>query len=126
MSLLSGKIPGEATGIEIRHTTCDICSPQHHCGVCAYVKDGRLIKTEGWKEHPCSRGQICTKGVKYQEYLYRADRILTPLKRVGVRGEGTFQPISWEEAYGEIAERLNRIKREYGPEQVMFMNGYGK
>lgn len=126
MSALSGKIPGEATGIEIRHTTCDICSPQHHCGVCAYVKDGRLIKNEGWKEHPYSRGQLCTKGAKYQEYLYRADRVLTPLKRVGARGEGRFQPISWEEAYQTIAQRLNRIKREYGPEQVMFMNGYGK
>lgn len=126
MSVLQGKIPGVESGIEIKHTTCDICSPQHHCGVCAYVKDGKLVKTEGWKEHPYSKGQICTKGANYKDYLYRSDRIQTPLKRVGKRGEGKFVPISWEEAYQEIADNLNRIKREYGPEQVMFMNGYGK
>ena len=121
-----GKIPGVDPGVEIRHTTCDICSPQHHCGVNAYVKDGRLIKTEGWREHPYSKGQICTKGAAYKDYLYRKDRVLTPLKRVGKRGEGVFEPISWEEAYREIAAQLNRIKRDHGPEQVMFMNGYGK
>lgn len=123
---LKSKIAGDGSGIEIRHTTCDICSPQHHCGVNAYVKNGRLIKTEGWAEHPYSKGQICTKGAAYKEYLYRPDRIKTPLRRAGARGEGKFEPISWEEAYGEIAENLNRIKREHGPEQVMFMNGYGK
>lgn len=122
---MAAKIPGR-DGIEIRHTTCDICSPQHHCGVCAYVKDGKLIKTEGWDEHPYSKGQICTKGADYKDYLYREDRIKTPLKRVGERGEGKFVPISWEEALKEVADNLNRIKHEYGPEQVMFMNGYGK
>lgn len=109
-----GKIPGVDPGVEIRHTTCDICSPQHHCGVNAYVKDGRLIKTEGWREHPYSKGQICTKGAAYKDYLYRKDRVLTPLKRVGKRGEGVFEPISWEEAYREIAAQLNRIKRTMG------------
>lgn len=126
MNVCPGKLPGASTGIEIRHTTCDICSPQHHCGVSAYVKDGRLIKTEGWAEHPYSKGQICTKGAAYKDYLYRPDRILTPLRRAGKRGEGRFVPISWEEAYAEIAENLNRIKHDYGPQQVMFMNGYGK
>ena len=123
---LKDKIPCADSGIEIRHTTCDICSPQHHCGVSAYVKDGRLIKTEGWKEHPYSKGQLCTKGAAYKDYLYRADRVKTPLKRVGQRGSGEFKEISWDEAYSEIAEKLNGIKREHGAEQVMFMNGYGK
>ena len=55
-----GKIPGVDPGVEIRHTTCDICSPQHHCGVNAYVKDGRLIKTEGWRE-PLIRMVLCPR-----------------------------------------------------------------
>lgn len=54
------------------------------------------------------------------------DRILTPLKRVGERGEGQFEPITWEQAYDEIASRLNGIKAEYGADAVAFFGGYNK
>ena len=79
----------------------------------AYVCGGRVIKVEGWPEHPYSQGSICTKGAAYRDYLYRKDRILHPLKRVGPRGSGEFQEISWEEAIGTVAQRLNRIKRAH-------------
>ena len=123
---MTSKVPQAGNGIEIAHTTCDICSPQHHCGMNAYVRGGRVIKVEGWAEHPYSRGSICTKGAAYRDYLYREDRILHPLKRVGPRGSGRFQEISWEEAIETVAHRLNRIKREHAADEVMFMNGYGK
>lgn len=124
--LIKGKIPCEETGIQIRHTLCAICSPANNCGIDAYVKDGRLIKVEGTQEHPKNHGFLCTKGQANRAFIYRKDRILTPLKRVGERGEGKFQAISWEEAYGEIAARLNGIKAEDGPEAVAFFGGYNK
>lgn len=121
---MANKIPSE--GIQICKTTCDICSPQHHCGVNAYVKEGRLIKVEGCPEHPYSRGRLCTKGAAYKDYIYRDDRVLHPLRRVGPRGSGQFEEISWQEAIDTVAQRLNRIKREHGAHSVLFMNGYGK
>lgn len=124
--LMKAKIPCAETGIEIRHTLCAICSPANNCGINAYVKDGKLIKVEGTLEHPKNHGLLCTKGQANREFIYRKDRILTPLKRVGERGEGKFKEISWEEAYREIADRLNAVKKAEGPEAVAFFGGYNK
>lgn len=123
---IKAKIPGEDTGIELRRTMCDICSPGMHCGINAYVKDGKVIKIEGLDNHPVNDGRLCTKGMANREYVYREDRIKTPLKRVGKRGEGKFEPISWEEAYALIADRLNQCKETYGAESVAFYSGYSK
>ena len=60
--LLKAKIPCAETGIEIRHSLCDICSPTSHCGVNCYVKDGVIIKVEGDENHPLNQGLLCTKG----------------------------------------------------------------
>lgn len=123
---IKAKIPGEDTGIEIRHTMCDICSPGMHCGINAYVKDGKVIKIEGIDGHPVNDGRLCPKGLANRQFIYRQDRIQTPLRRVGKRGEGKFEPISWEEAYAEIARNLNAAKAAYGPESVAFYSGYSK
>lgn len=123
---LKAKIPGDDTGIEIRHSLCAICSPSHHCGLDCYVKDGKIIRVEGTPEHPYSHGKLCTKGSSQRNYIYREDRIRTPLRRVGERGEGKFEPISWDEAYHLIAEGLNKVKEEYSPHSVAFYSGYSK
>lgn len=123
---IKAKIPGEDTGIEIKHSLCSICDPSHHCGVDCYVKDGEIIRIEGTPEHPYNHGKLCTKGSAMRNYIYREDRLRTPLKRVGERGEGKFEPISWDEAYAIIAERLNAVKETYSPHSVAFMSGYCK
>ena len=123
---IKAKIPGEDTGITVKKTICDICCPSFHCGIDAYVKDDTVVKVEGTEEHPVNHGLLCAKGLASRQYIYHEDRIKTPLRRVGKRGEGKFTPISWEEAYGEIARRLGRIKWENGPESVLFASGYGK
>lgn len=123
---IKAKIPGPDTGIQVRHTLCDICSPGMHCGINAYIKDGRVIKIEGLDGHPSNDGRLCTKGLANREYIYREDRIKTPLRRVGKRGEGRFEPITWEEAYKEIAKGLNACKEAYGAESVAFYSGYSK
>ena len=124
--LIRAKIPCPETGIEVKHTVCAICSPAYNCGIDAYVKDGKLLKVEGMDEHPRSRGCLCTKGLSNRGYVYREDRILTPLRRVGKRGEGRFQPITWDEAYGEIAQKLLAIREKDGADAVAFFGGYNK
>jgi anaerobic selenocysteine-containing dehydrogenase len=125
--LLRNKIPCKETGIEIRKTICAICEGGvTSCGVNAYVKDDKVIKVEGMTEFPQNRGTLCSKGNANRQYLYNSDRILTPLKRTGPRGSGSFKPISWDEAYNEIAEKLLKIKAETGPESVVFGVGYTK
>lgn len=111
---------------EIRHTICDICCPSFHCGIDAQIEDGRVVKVAGMKEHQASHGRICTKGLMNREYIYHKDRLKTPMRRVGERGSGMFEPISWEEAYQEISEKLLKLKEQYGSESVMFYSGYSK
>lgn len=122
--LIKAKVASEETGIEIKRTICGICSAG--CGVDAYVKDGRVVKVEGTKGHPASKGYLCTKGLANREYIYRQDRIKTPLRRTGRKGEGKFEAITWEQAYEEIAGRLNGYKKEFGPDSVAFYTGYSK
>lgn len=124
--LLKAKIPCPETGITVRRTFCDICSPGAHCGVDAYVKDGEIIKIEGTKDHPLNQGLLCTKGASNRQYIYREDRIKTPLKRTGPKGSGQFTPITWEEAYQTIAEKLLGYRSRYGAQSVFFSSGYSK
>ena len=124
--LIKGKIPGEATGIEVRKSICTICDPTTQCGLDCYVKDGRIIKVEGTLENPHSGGTLCAKGAAQRQWVYNEDRVRTPLKRVGPRGSGQFVPISWTEALDAIAENLQKLKAESGPESVFFYCGYPK
>lgn len=124
--LLKAKIPCKETGIEIRHTMCDICTPGPQCGVDAYVKDGKIIKIEGTENYPTNRGALCTKGASGRQFVYREDRIRYPMKRVGERGDGRYERISWEEALSLIAEGLKESKEKWGPEGTAFITGYPK
>jgi len=124
--LSRGKIPVPDTGIEVRKSICTICDPTTQCGLDLYVKDGKIIKVEGSKENPYSMGTLCSKGAANRQYIYSEDRLKTPLKRTGPRGSGKFEPISWDEALNTIAANCNKIKKQNGPEAVVFFAGYTK
>ena len=124
--LQKAKIPCPETGIEIRHTVCDICTPGPQCGIDAYIKDGKVIKIEGTEGFPTNNGALCTKGAANRQYIYRDDRLKTPMKRAGPRGEGKFEPIGWDEAMKICAAELNKVKAAYGAEAVTFLCGYSK
>lgn len=103
---------------------CDICS--FGCPVRSFIKDGKIIGVEPDRDSTVGRGFLCAKGYASRQYVYRPDRIKTPLKRIGKRGEGEFVPISWNEALYEIADKLNGYKAEYGADSVAFYTGYTK
>jgi thiosulfate reductase/polysulfide reductase chain A len=90
------------------------------CGVLAKVEEGRIVKLEGNPDHPHSRGKLCARGQSGLMNAYDPDRVLTPLIRVGKRGEGLFRKASWDEALDLVAENMLKIKNQYGPEAMVF------
>lgn len=99
-------------------TMCEMCV--WRCGVRAKVEEGRVTKLEGNLEHPHSRGRLCARGQAGLMNTYDPDRVLTPLIRVGKRGEGKFRRASWSEALDLVAENMTKIKNTYGPEAMIF------
>ncbi|WP_373378597.1 molybdopterin-dependent oxidoreductase [Cupriavidus nantongensis] len=79
------------------------------CALLVTVEDGRAVKVAGDPDHPGTQGVLCTKVSRYTERTYHPDRLLTPMKRVGKKGEGKFAPVSWDEALDTIATRLQAI-----------------
>ncbi|WP_179469754.1 molybdopterin-containing oxidoreductase family protein [Mycolicibacterium vinylchloridicum] len=93
-----------------QHTTyCRICEPL--CGMVATVDDGRLVALRPDKEHPLSSGFACQKGIAFTEVQNDPDRVTTPLRRTAAG----FEPVSWDEAMSDIADRLGAILRAHGP-----------
>lgn len=88
------------------------------CAMHVTVRDGVAIKVAGDPDHPTTRGSLCTKVSRYLERTYHKDRLLHPLRRVGNKGEGRFERITWDQALDEIAARLKPIIAE-NPEQLL-------
>ncbi|NCT22388.1 molybdopterin-dependent oxidoreductase, partial [bacterium] len=107
-----------AAGDGVISTMCEMCV--WRCGVLAKIKDGRVVKLDGNPEHPHSRGNLCPRGQSGLMNTYDPDRVLTPLIRVGKRGEGKFRPASWEEALDLVASKMTEIKNKYGAEAMVF------
>jgi len=103
-------------------TICFNC--ESACGLMAYVDQTtfEIRKFEGNPAHPGSRGRNCAKGPATHNQTYDPERILYPLKRVGERGEGKWKRVSWEEAMGEIAEKM-RASRERRRDGIMYHVG---
>lgn len=122
--LLKARIPGEETGIEVKTGICGFCGGK--CFVDVYCKDGKVVKIEGNNTMPGANGRICVKGAAMKQALYNPKRLLYPMKRVGERGEGKFERISWDEAFTTIADKLNESKAKYGADSTLFYVGHPK
>lgn len=79
------------------------------CALLVHVEDGKAVAVKGDADHPTTAGVLCTKVSRYTERTYHADRLLYPQKRVGKKGEGKFERISWEEALTTISEKLQAV-----------------
>ena len=79
------------------------------CALLTTVRDGVALRVQGNPDHPLTDGVLCTKVSRYAERTYHPDRVLTPLRRVGPKGAGRFEPVSWDKALADIATRLSAI-----------------
>ncbi len=79
------------------------------CAIRVTVTDGVAIKVQGDPDHPPTHGALCTKVSRYPQRTYHPDRVLQPMKRVGPKGSGRFEPVGWDEALDDIAARLKEI-----------------
>ena len=128
---LAGHLAGQGTatasgpsGLQKIPTFCDICFWK--CGAIAYVQDGRLWKIEGNPDDPLSRGRLCPRGTGGVGAHFDDDRLKAPLIRRKQRGEDVWAHVTWDEALGHIAEKMQAIKARYGPEAVaLFSHGLG-
>ncbi|HEX3147342.1 MAG TPA: molybdopterin oxidoreductase family protein [Gemmataceae bacterium] len=90
------------------------------CGLVVTVKDGKAIDLRGDKEHPFTKGFLCQKVSHYLDRVYHRDRLLFPMRRLGPKGEGKFERISWDEAIRTIADRFQAIADSpYGPQAIL-------
>ncbi len=95
-------------------TTCWECSTL--CGALATVRDGRVVEVLPNPAHPTSQGAFCIKGMRgLPESTYGPERITHPMRRVGARGGGQFERISWDAALDEMADRLAEVRTRHGP-----------
>ncbi|MBK6843482.1 MAG: molybdopterin oxidoreductase family protein [Gemmatimonadetes bacterium] len=90
------------------------------CATLVTVRDGEAIRIQGDSEHPFTAGFLCAKVNRYLERTYHRDRLTHPLRRVGPKGEGRFEQVSWEVALSEIARRLAEIANSPdGPQAIL-------
>jgi anaerobic dimethyl sulfoxide reductase subunit A len=106
--------------------------PAHNCGgrclLIAHVQDGKITRLDT-DDRPDTLAapqlRACVRGRAYLRRQYHPDRLLTPLRRVGRRGDGEFRPISWEEALETVAAQFERVKRQYGSSALFVPYGTG-
>ena len=105
---------------EIRKTTCYMCACR--CGINVHLKNGKVKYIEGNRDHPVNKGVLCAKGSAGIMQHYSPARLNAPMKRVGERGSGEFEEITWDEAFDIAAGWLAPI-RENTPEKLAFFTG---
>jgi len=114
-----------ARGETVVPTVCGMCGPGGPgggCGIYAFVRDGRFVRVAGMDESPNNRGALCAKAHAAPQWVYSADRLTRPLRRIGEKGEGKFEAISWDAAIDHIATVLLRQKKAYGPESLAVLS----
>ena len=117
----TAKIKNDYRKAEKRTSVCLNCSTV--CGIVGYMIDGKLVKVAGNPEDPNNGKHLCAKGQSGPTINDYADRILYPLQRAGKRGEGLWRRITWDEAYAELAKRVQRCIDAKTPEQVVVHYG---
>jgi len=105
---------------EVRKTTCYMCACR--CGINVHMKKGKVAYIEGNRDHPVNQGVLCAKGSAGIMQHNSPARLRNPMKRVGPRGSGEFESISWKEALQIATDWLEPLRRE-APEKLAFFTG---
>ena len=104
--------------MQIKKTICPYDCPTS-CGLIVETDGKKIINVKGDKNHPATQGVICRKMRNYEESIHSNDRILTPLRRTGKKGQGEFKEITWEEALTEITNKWKEIIDKDGPSAIL-------
>ena len=105
-------------------TTCK-AGEGFRCGLLVDVKDGTIVKVRPTGPDDPSGKTACPKGLATAELVHHPDRLKYPLKRVGKRGEGQWERVSWDEAMDDIANKFKDISGKYGPASISWMTCSG-
>jgi anaerobic selenocysteine-containing dehydrogenase len=104
-----------------------VCRSCHGgCGALLHVRAGRLVKIEGDRASPLNHGRLCPIGTVTVDLVNHPDRLKFPQRRIGPRGSGKWERISWDAALDEISRRLLAIREEFGPEAIALGTGTGR
>lgn len=105
------------------YTFCDMCNTVPKCGIKATIKDNLIVSVESREDYPNS--PLCAKGIASLQELYDPYRLLHPMKRTNPKGsvDPGWEKITWDEALETISFNLNKIKKDYGAEKVIFYAG---
>ncbi|NUU77047.1 molybdopterin-containing oxidoreductase family protein [Paenibacillus xylanilyticus] len=95
------------------------------CGLLLHKENGRIVKVAGNPDHPITKGAICNKVRNMAERVYHPERLQYPMRRVGAKGEGKFERISWDEAIDEITGKFKSVSETYGSESILPYSFYG-
>jgi anaerobic selenocysteine-containing dehydrogenase len=93
-------------------TFCRICEAQ--CGLRVGLRNDEVVSVEADKDHVVSKGYVCIKGLSFERFRASPDRLTTPLKKV----DGRHVPISWEQAFREIGDKVRQLRRDHGDDSV--------
>ena len=105
-------------------TACILC--ECNCGVEVQLggDDGRVLeRIRGDRAHPSSRGYLCQKAGTLDHYQNNRDRLLSPMRR---RADGDFEPVGWETAIREVADRLQAVRDTHGGTSILYYGGGGQ
>lgn len=103
---------------------CGICGSS--CLIDATLEHGRIVSVQKAETRPNLRGDFCTMGAALKQFVYHPERLKYPMRRVGPKGSGQFERISWDEAFQTIADELNHVRALHGAESVVFYCGNPK
>lgn len=107
-------------GDDVKQTTCYMCACR--CGINVYLKDGQVRYIDGNRDHPVNKGVLCGKGSAGIMQHYSPARLKAPLKRVGPRGSGEFEEITWDEALDLATDWLGEVRCR-DPKRLAFFTG---
>ncbi len=109
----------ETTDSKTVRCVCPLDCPDT-CSMVVTVENGVAVDLRGDRAHPFTRGFLCQKMASYLDRVYSPERLLQPMRRVGPKGAGRFEPISWDEALASIADRFTSIARSAdGPQAIL-------
>lgn len=95
------------------------------CGLLLHKENGKIVKVAGNPDHPITKGAICNKVRNMAERIYHPERLQYPMRRVGAKGEGKFERISWDEAIHEITGKFKSISAKHGSDSILPYSFYG-